>query len=442
MCSDIAISVKNMSKFYQIYDKPLDRLKQSVFGRRKQYYKEFRALENVSFEIKKGETVGVIGRNGAGKSTLLQMICGTLAPTVGDVEVNGRVAALLELGAGFNGEFTGRENVYMNAAILGLSKKEIDDKYADIVAFSNIGEFIDQPVKTYSSGMYVRLAFSVAINVEPEILIVDEALSVGDINFQAKCMTAINRIKENGTTVLFVSHDIGTVKSLCSRCVYLDSGNVKAIGKASEIAEQYIRDMREGANADVEKESLSTRSSSQISESKLPFTNDKIDGLVFKKSAIFNEHAAIHRYGNGKAKITFAELLDEEGQPIVNVDFNQQVSIAIYFEAYFEEEVSCNYFIADEKKNLIIGASLRLAGHELLQTKKSGKYIVIYKTKLPLNEGSYSIQLQLTRPIIPDQTVEFVDVIEDAVVFSVFRRRPVRIWAQVYLPNSVQIAEA
>ncbi|MCK5663435.1 MAG: ABC transporter ATP-binding protein, partial [Thiotrichaceae bacterium] len=174
MSSDVAIKVSNVSKHYQIYEKPLDRLKQSFFRGRRQYYTEFRALDDISFEIKKGETVGIIGKNGSGKSTLLQMICGTLTPTSGDIKLNGRVAALLELGAGFNPEFTGRENVYMNASILGLSLQEIDDKYDEIASFADIGEFIKQPVKTYSSGMYVRLAFSVAINVAPDILIVDE----------------------------------------------------------------------------------------------------------------------------------------------------------------------------------------------------------------------------------------------------------------------------
>ncbi|MDQ6962316.1 MAG: ABC transporter ATP-binding protein [Mariprofundaceae bacterium] len=239
MSSDIAIRIKNICKYYQIYDKPQDRLKQTLWRGRKQFYREFKALDDVSFEIKKGETVGIIGRNGSGKSTLLQIICGTLAPTSGTVEVNGRVAALLELGAGFNPEFTGKENVYMNATILGLSKEEIDAKYDEIVAFADIGDFIDQPVKTYSSGMLVRLAFAVAINVEPDILIIDEALAVGDEVFQRKCFSRIEAIKKRGATILFVSHSIQTVVEICDHAMMLDSGYALSSGTPKHVASLY-----------------------------------------------------------------------------------------------------------------------------------------------------------------------------------------------------------
>ena len=259
--NDIAIRVSNLGKCYEIYDNPRDRLKQFVVPRLQrlfrqspqQYFREFWALKDVSFEVKKGETVGIIGRNGSGKSTLLQLICGTLTPTSGTVETNGRIAALLELGSGFNPEFTGRENVYMSASIMGLTKEEIDERFDEIAAFADIGEFIEQPVKTYSSGMFVRLAFAVNIVSDPEIMIVDEVLAVGDMNFQARCMTALTRIQERGTTVLFVSHDIGTVKSLCSRGIYLEHGRIHAIGKASDVTEQYIRTMREEMNEEHRK---------------------------------------------------------------------------------------------------------------------------------------------------------------------------------------------
>jgi len=239
MSSDIAICVTNLCKIYQIYDKPQDRLKQSLWRGRKQFYREFKALDDVSFEVKKGETVGIIGRNGSGKSTLLQIICGTLASTSGTSEVNGRVAALLELGAGFNPEFSGRENVYMNAIILGLTKEEVDTKYDEIVAFADIGDFIEQPVRTYSSGMLVRLAFSVAINVDPQILIIDEALSVGDELFQRKCFSRIEVIKNSGATILFVSHSGSTVVELCDRAVLLDSGKKLTIGVPKHIVAVY-----------------------------------------------------------------------------------------------------------------------------------------------------------------------------------------------------------
>lgn len=239
MHSDIAIKVEHLSKCFQIYDRPRDRLKQMLARNRKQYFREFWALRDVSFEIKRGETVGIVGRNGSGKSTLLQIICGTLTPTKGGVQTYGRIAALLELGSGFNPEFNGRENVYMNAAVLGLDQDEIDARFDEIVAFADIGDFIEQPVKTYSSGMMVRLAFAVAINVDPEILIVDEALSVGDELFQRKCFSRIEAIRAQGATILFVSHSGGTVVDLCDRAILMDAGESLAIGAPKQIVGWY-----------------------------------------------------------------------------------------------------------------------------------------------------------------------------------------------------------
>lgn len=291
--TDIAIRVSNISKCYHLYDSPRDRLKQFVVpilcrifpSLRKlfsthhsltqqlgaqplscagktpavslttdhspSFYKEFWALNDVSFEVKKGEIIGIIGRNGSGKSTLLQTICGTLNPTNGSVEVNGRVAALLELGSGFNPEFTGRENVHMNAAVLGLSNEEIDACYDDIVAFAGIAEFIDQPVKTYSSGMFVRLAFAVAVHVQPDILVVDEALSVGDIAFRNQCMEIIQKMVARGVTILFVTHDLGTLQLLCTRVLWLVRGELKASGDPIRIAQDYyVSTMQGGVSAE------------------------------------------------------------------------------------------------------------------------------------------------------------------------------------------------
>ena len=247
LANDVAIKVENLSKCYQIYDSPRDRLKQFMLPRlqravgkeTKKYCREFWALKDVNFEIVKGETVGIIGRNGSGKSTLLQIICGTLSPTSGRIQTEGRIAALLELGSGFNPEFTGRENVYMNASVLGLSQDETDAKFDDIAAFADIGDFIEQPVKTYSSGMMMRLAFSVSTNVDPQILIVDEALSVGDELFQRKCFSRIETIKNNGTTILFVSHSGSTVVELCNRAILIDSGEKLAKGLPKLILGHY-----------------------------------------------------------------------------------------------------------------------------------------------------------------------------------------------------------
>ncbi|MCD8526121.1 MAG: ABC transporter ATP-binding protein [Alphaproteobacteria bacterium] len=249
MSSDQAICISHVSKNYLIYDKPEDRLKQMImpkvqhlFGmKERRYFREFPAVHNVSFHVGRGETVGIVGRNGSGKSTLLQIICGTLQPSAGSVTVNGRIAALLELGSGFNPEFTGRENVYLNAAILGLSKEETDSRFDAIAGFADVGAFMDQPVKTYSSGMYVRLAFAVATNVDPDILIVDEALAVGDEAFQRKCFARIDEIKSRGATILFVSHNPQSIIQLCDRAILMDRGEHIMEGRPKIIINNYQR---------------------------------------------------------------------------------------------------------------------------------------------------------------------------------------------------------
>jgi lipopolysaccharide transport system ATP-binding protein len=239
MSSSLAIHAQNLGKAFQLYDRPIDRLKQMLMRGRRKYYKEFAALHDVSFELPKGEVLGLVGRNGAGKSTLLQLICGTLSPSSGQVSVHGRVAALLELGAGFNPDFTGKENIYLNASILGLSKAEIDARYEDIVEFSGIADFIHQPVKTYSSGMYVRLAFSIATSVDPDILVIDEALSVGDGAFARKSFDRIMRLKEKGATILFCSHSIYQIEALCTRALWLEKGVVRLMGDPSTVVARY-----------------------------------------------------------------------------------------------------------------------------------------------------------------------------------------------------------
>lgn len=240
MSSELAIRARGLSKVYPVYAKPHHRLMQALDPRRgRHWHNEFHALQPLDLDIRRGETVGIVGRNGSGKSTLLQLVCGTLAPTTGSVEVAGRIAALLELGAGFNPDFTGRENAYLNGSVLGLSRGELDDCFDAIAAFADIGEFMDQPVKNYSSGMYVRLAFAVAINVNPDVLIVDEALSVGDEAFQRKCFARIERIREDGATVLFVSHAAGTVVELCDRAVLLDHGEMLGSGRPRGIIARY-----------------------------------------------------------------------------------------------------------------------------------------------------------------------------------------------------------
>lgn len=240
MSSDQAIRIQGLSKSFPIYSKPHHRLLQMITpSSGKRWFREFPALRGIDFTVGRGETVGIVGRNGSGKSTLLQLICGTLSPSQGQVEVHGRVAALLELGAGFNPEFTGRENVLLNGTILGLSREQVANKFQEIAEFADIGDFMDQPVKSYSSGMYVRLAFAVAINVTPDILIIDEALSVGDEAFQRKCFSRIHAIRDAGATVLFVSHSAGTVVELCDRAILLDQGELIAEGTPKQVVARY-----------------------------------------------------------------------------------------------------------------------------------------------------------------------------------------------------------
>jgi len=265
MSSDVVIKVENLSKCYQIYEKPQDRLKQSILPKilsfigdsSKSYFREFWALKNVSFEIRKGETVGIIGRNGSGKSTLLQLICGTLNPSDGKLLINGKVAALLELGSGFNPEFTGRENVFMNAALLGLTIAQTNHRYDEIVKFADIGPFIDQPVKTYSSGMMVRLAFSVIAHVDADILVIDEALAVGDAIFTQKCMRFIREFQKKGT-LLFVSHDLAAVQNLCSRAVWLDQGTLRMNSDSKSVAVDYLRFIFQESSENLELSKIKT----------------------------------------------------------------------------------------------------------------------------------------------------------------------------------------
>lgn len=281
MSSEFSIIVNNLAKCFQIYDKPRDRLLQMLaFGKQK-YYREFWALRDISFSIGKGETVGIIGRNGSGKSTLLQVICGTLNPTSGDVQVHGRVAALLELGSGFNPEFSGRENVYLNAAVLGLSREETTMRFKEIEDFADIGDFIDQPVKIYSSGMMMRLAFAVAIHAEPEILVVDEALSVGDELFQRKCFSRIEAIKEAGATIFFVSHSAAQIVELCDKAFLLESGELLAMGAPKRIVGFYQKLLYASPEKiDVIKREIRDGVDGSKSEAKVELTSADVCGAL------------------------------------------------------------------------------------------------------------------------------------------------------------------
>ena len=332
---DVVIRVNNLSKCYQIYDNPRDRLKQFVAPRfqrlkgqpTKQYFREFWALHDVSFDVKKGETVGIVGRNGSGKSTLLQIICGTLSPTDGSVETRGRIAAILELGSGFNPEFTGRENVYLNAAVLGLSQKEIDDRFDAIAAFADIGAFINQPIKTYSSGMVVRLAFAVQSQIDPDILIVDEALSVGDAKFQSKCFERIRQLKENGTSILLVTHSSEQIVTHCSRAILLSNGVQLEVGEPRHVVNRYL-DLLFGK----EKKAIASTSEKQLD---MPATSAAISATYqlslqedsFAERAGYNHHE--YRWGDGEATILdFYLAADDEPYPSA-VTTGQRITLVV-----------------------------------------------------------------------------------------------------------------
>lgn len=285
MSFEHVISVRNVSKSYKIYEKPQDRLKQTLWGGKKQFYKEFSALKDITFDVTKGASIGIIGRNGSGKSTLLQILCKTLSPTKGDMEIKGRVAALLELGSGFNPDFTGRENVFLNGAIMGLSRKEMQDRMQLIEDFADIGDFIDQPVKTYSSGVFVRLAFACAVNVDPDILIVDEALAVGDMNFQLKCIEKMKSFKSAGKTILFVSHDTYTVKNFCDQAIWLMNGQIHMRGNVNTVIDEY-EDYMKGTGTVQDNHGSSDANENILTIDEIKFRNA---GGEYKQSFQFGE---------------------------------------------------------------------------------------------------------------------------------------------------------
>jgi ABC-type polysaccharide/polyol phosphate transport system ATPase subunit len=315
----LSIEFQEVSKSYPVYDRPGDRLVELIAANRIRRHRDYWALREVSFAVRKGETFCIIGENGAGKSTLLQLVAGILQPTSGSVTVRGRVSALLELGSGFNPEFSGRDNVYLNGAILGLSRRDIDDKYNKIKAFAEIGEFIDQPVKTYSSGMVVRLAFAVAIHLDPEILIVDEALAVGDLYFRQRCMRKVHELRRAGITILFVSHAIGDVKAIGDRTLWLDQGRVREIGDTDAVAAKYLAAMAEKDTA-----YLALHSRPQplpaAPNSRPPEIADQIPNID-------------HRHGDGRAEIIGIAILDPQGRPVGLLEPSSRIVVRISVSA-------------------------------------------------------------------------------------------------------------
>ena len=402
MAEDIAISVNDVSKMYKLYDNPMDRLKESLGLSRKKKYKEHYALNHVSFQVHKGETVGIIGTNGSGKSTILKIITGVLSPTGGEVSVNGRISALLELGAGFNGEYSGLENVYLSGSMIGFSREEIDAKLQSILDFADIGEFIHQPVKTYSSGMFVRLAFAVAINIDPEILIVDEALSVGDVFFQAKCYRKFEEFKEMGKTILFVSHDLSSIGKYCDRVVLLNKGEKLAEGGAKEMVNLYRRvlvnqyddaDLEEGAeNAEAGQDGQLTDGTAGENVSKKEHAGG---GRAMKDS--LNLNPKVLEYGSKLGEIVDFAIRDDTGM-ITNV-IEKGKEFSVQMKVRFQADVNDPIFaftLKDLKGTEITGTNT-MYEHTPVKPQKAGDVREItFKQIMPLEAGEYMLCLGCT----------------------------------------------
>ena len=381
--SEIAIAVDHVSKMYKLYDKPMDRLKESLGLSRQKKYKEHFALDDVSFQVHQGETVGIIGTNGSGKSTILKIITGVLNPTAGEVRVNGRISALLELGAGFNGEYSGIENVYLNGTMIGFSREEIDAKMDDILSFADIGEFVHQPVKTYSSGMFVRLAFAVAINIEPEILIVDEALSVGDVFFQAKCYRKFEEFKEMGKTILFVSHDLSSIGKYCDRVVLLNQGHKLAEGGAKDMVTLY-RKVLVNQLDDDEAENPGENMESAPEE----------DSLQKEK---LNLNPEVLEYGSKLAEIVDFGIYDHTGLITNAIDKGQQFSVKM--KVKFNDDISEPIFaftIKDLKGTEITGTNTMYENSPVTPKKAGDIQEITFTQMMSLEAGEYMLCLGCT----------------------------------------------
>lgn len=415
--SDIAISVNNISKMYKLYDNPMDRLKESLGFTHKKKYKEHFALNDVSFQVHKGETVGIIGTNGSGKSTILKIITGVLNPTQGEVVVDGRISALLELGAGFNGEYSGIENVYLNGTMIGFTREEIDAKLQDILDFADIGDFVYQPVKTYSSGMFVRLAFAVAINIEPEILIVDEALSVGDVFFQAKCYRKFEEFKKLGKTILFVSHDLSSIGKYCDKVVLLNKGKKLAEGDAKEIVNLYRRVLvNQYDEPDEIQEDVSEKKEEVAAQEEVVAQEEKVEKQEAQQNSIqssnverenvdfhkcekkyLNLNPEVLEYGNKLAEIQDFSIKDATGM-ITNVIEKGQ-TFDVTMKIHFYEDISEPIFaftIKDLKGTEITGTNTMYEHTPLEFQKKGDTREVTFTQKMPLEAGEYMLCLGCT----------------------------------------------
>ncbi len=396
--SETAILVDHVSKLYKLYDNPMDRLKESLGLSRKKRYKEHYALRDVNFEVKMGEAVGIIGTNGSGKSTILKIITGVLNPTGGAVHVNGRISALLELGAGFNPEYSGLENVYLNGTMIGFSREEIDAKLDDILSFADIGEFIYQPVKTYSSGMFVRLAFAVAINIEPEILIVDEALSVGDVFFQSKCFRKFEEFKKQGKTILLVSHDLSSISKYCDKVILLNKGTKVDEGSPKAIIDLYKKIL---ANQSVEvnelEEPAQEEETDQNTESYAAVAGTEKSRMVSQWKKPFALNPNLLEYGNRKAEITDFSIRDAAGNVtnVIEKDTEFQISMEVCFKEPVREPIFA-YTIKDIRGTDLTGTNTMYEKSPVTEKHLGDVQRVTFTQTMTLQGGEYMLSLGCT----------------------------------------------
>ncbi|WP_349668066.1 ABC transporter ATP-binding protein [Lacrimispora sp.] len=392
-----ALTVNNVTKIYKLYEKPIDRLKEAMSLTHKNFHRDFYALNGISFDVEKGQTVGIIGTNGSGKSTILKIITGVLTPTTGDVQVNGVISALLELGAGFNMDYTGIENIYMNGTMMGFSRKEMDEKLQDILDFADIGDFVYQPVKTYSSGMFVRLAFALAINVEPEILIVDEALSVGDVFFQAKCYRRMEEIRKNGTTILMVTHDMGAIIKYCDRVVVLNKGNFIAEGEPGKMVDLYKKILaNQMDDLNEELEAVDNRLYNDFSgDQAIADRSRAAAGGMMKDKLTINPNRT--EYGDKRAEIIDFGLLDERGN-ITNLLLKGErftIKERIHFHGEIETPIF-TYTIKDKRGADLTGTNTMFESSDVKSVKKGDEYVVEFTQKMTLQGGEYLLSMSCT----------------------------------------------
>jgi len=413
---DVVVEVNNVTKTYALYKSSADRVKEALHPFREKYHRLFHALHDISFKLEKGDTLGIIGQNGSGKSTLLEILCGISKPTSGSILVNGRISALLELGAGFNPEFTGRENVYINSTILGLKEKEIDARFSMITDFADIGDFIDQPVKIYSSGMYIRLAFATAINTDPDILVVDEVLAVGDIYYQHKCMHRMKELISQGTTILFVSHDMSSVKALCNKAILLENGTIAKSGTAEEVVNVYYYRTMQREKVDHQR-----LEANQNIPKKLIVKNNfqKHDSIIFKKNAEFSNRVRNTRSGTGEVRIQFVEILNDKKEPTQQCLFDEWIIVRGHIECFVDcGTPNIGFIVRDKNGTDIIGTNLFVETIYLPPKKAGDLFVVDFKFRNILQNGTYSITFAVSESDeMGRYNIKTYDWVDNAIVF-------------------------